>query len=57
MKAISDWLGHSEIGTTMNIYAHINIDQKRNLAKTIDHTFAGIQSETAENEQDSGNSD
>lgn len=40
MKAISDWLGHSQIGTTMNIYAHINMDQKRNLAKTIDNTFS-----------------
>lgn len=40
MKAISDWLGHSEIGTTMNIYAHINMSQKRDLAKTIDNTFS-----------------
>ena len=43
MKAISDWLGHSEIGTTMNIYTHIDMSQKRNLAKTIDNTFSGLE--------------
>lgn len=40
MKAISDWLGHSEISTTMNIYAHINMSQKMELAKSIDNTFS-----------------
>ena len=24
MKAIQEWLGHSNISTTMNIYAHLN---------------------------------
>lgn len=43
MKAISDWLGHSEISTTMNIYAHIDMSQKRDLAKTIDNTFANFE--------------
>ena len=33
MKDISDWLGHSDIGTTMNIYAHIDIAQKSEMGK------------------------
>lgn len=51
MKAISDWLGHSQIGTTMNIYAHIDMDQKRNLAKTIDNTFANMLTDSDEKMQ------
>lgn len=39
MKSISEWLGHSEISTTMNIYAHIDMSQKRKMAKTIENTF------------------
>ncbi|MGN0181424.1 MAG: tyrosine-type recombinase/integrase [Candidatus Ornithomonoglobus sp.] len=35
MKAISDWLGHSEIGITMNLYTHIDLDSKRERAKTL----------------------
>ena len=26
MKEISEWLGHSNIGTTMNIYSHIDME-------------------------------
>lgn len=32
MKDISEWLGHSNIGTTMNVYGHISIEHKRELA-------------------------
>lgn len=28
MKAIQEWLGHSNISTTMNIYAHLNYKNK-----------------------------
>lgn len=39
MKSISEWLGHSEISTTMNIYAHVDLSQKRKLAKQLENTF------------------
>lgn len=32
MKDISEWLGHSDIGTTMNVYGHISMEHKRDLA-------------------------
>ncbi len=32
MKDISDWLGHADIGTTMNIYAHLDMAHKRKMA-------------------------
>jgi len=33
MKEISDWLGHADIGTSMNIYAHLDMDTKRDVAE------------------------
>lgn len=35
MKDISEWLGHSEIGTTMNIYGHISMEHKRELGNSL----------------------
>ncbi len=35
MKDISEWLGHSDIGTTMNIYGHISMDHKRELGESL----------------------
>lgn len=32
MKDVSDWLGHADIGTTMNIYGHLSMEHKRKLA-------------------------
>jgi integrase len=29
MKTIQDWLGHSDIGTTANIYSHIDSESKK----------------------------
>ena len=29
IKDISDWLGHSSITTTMNIYGHLSMEHKR----------------------------
>lgn len=31
MKDISEWLGHADIGTTMNIYGHLDMEHKRTL--------------------------
>ncbi len=33
MKEISEWLGHADIGTTMNIYGHLRMEHKREIAK------------------------
>ena len=35
MKEIQAWLGHSTIGTTANIYAHIDVDSKMEAANMI----------------------
>jgi len=42
MKEVSDWLGHSEISTTMNIYSHIGIEMKKNAAKKINDLFVSV---------------
>lgn len=36
MKDISDWLGHSGIGITMNLYTHLDISHKREMSKSIE---------------------
>lgn len=36
MKDISDWLGHTDIQTTMNLYGHLDVEYKKELAETID---------------------
>ena len=40
MKEISDWLGHATIQTSMNIYAHLDIEQKQNIASKFNSAFA-----------------
>ena len=35
MKDISEWLGHSDIGTTMNIYGHISMEHKKELGDSL----------------------
>ena len=37
MKDISDWPGHADIGTTMNIYGHLNMEYKRKLGKQLEN--------------------
>lgn len=36
MKDVSDWLGHADIGTTMNIYGHLSMEHKRKAAASLD---------------------
>lgn len=35
MKMIQDWLGHSDMGTTANIYSHIDSESKKASATAI----------------------
>ena len=35
MKMIQDWLGHSDMGTTSNIYSHLDAGSKLDSAKAI----------------------
>jgi len=35
MKEISVWLGHGDIGITMNLYAHLDMESKRSIADTL----------------------
>ena len=39
MKEIQVWLGHGDIGTTMNLYTHIDIAAKRNIADSLNEKF------------------
>lgn len=41
MKAISEWLGHSNIGITMNLYTHIDMESKRERAKELNGILTG----------------
>ena len=33
MKEVADWLGHADIKTAMNVYTHIDMEQKKNVAE------------------------
>ena len=37
MKDISDWLGHADINTTMNIYGHLSMEYKRKLGQQLEN--------------------
>ena len=41
MKEISEWLGHSNIHITMNLYTHIDMASKRERAEALNGLFAG----------------
>ena len=40
MKMIQDWLGHSDMGTTANIYSHLDAKSKIASAMTIGNALA-----------------
>ena len=40
MKEISDWLGHSDIATSMNIYGHLDMDTKKDVANRLSSLLA-----------------
>ena len=41
MKMIQDWLGHSDMATTANIYSHIDSTSKLESAATIGRALGG----------------
>jgi site-specific recombinase XerC len=36
MKQIQEWLGHSDMGTTANIYSHLDFNSKISSANVMD---------------------
>ena len=51
MKEIQEWLGHSAISTTADIYSHLNYSSKLNVANTLTNAFGGEMMETDEQDQ------
>ncbi|MEG2015730.1 MAG: site-specific integrase, partial [Oscillospiraceae bacterium] len=39
MKDIQEWLGHSDIQTTANVYAHLDVKRKNNIALSMSNSF------------------
>ena len=39
MKEIADWLGHADIKTARNIYAHLDMEAKKNVADKLGSLF------------------
>jgi len=42
MKEIQIWLGHGDIGTTMNLYTHVDMEAKRNMADSLNEKFSSF---------------
>ena len=45
MKEIQAWARHGDIGTTMNLYAHIDMAAKRGIADTLNQRFQSFSSQ------------
>ena len=39
MKEIQEWLRHEDISTTMNLYAHVDMEAKRGISETLNEKF------------------
>lgn len=46
LKEIQDWLGHSDFGTTANVYSHLDFSFKVKAANTIMNAYEGDKSPT-----------
>ena len=51
MKEIQEWLGHSAISTTADIYSHLNYSSKLNVANTLTNALGGKMMEPEEQDQ------
>ena len=45
MKQVQEWMGHSDIGTTGNIYSHLDFDSKLESADAIGQIIRGTTGE------------
>lgn len=52
MKEIQEWLGHSAISTTADIYSHLNFSSKLNVANTLTNVLGGEMIESSGQDQD-----
>ena len=42
MKELQEWLGHSSMSTTADIYAHVDAEMKKNIAKKSNTMFKNV---------------
>ena len=54
MKAVQEWLGHSDFSTTANIYAHLDSNTKQESANALLDAF-NAKKENEENKSSSSN--
>ena len=41
LKDVQEWLGHSDVKMTANIYAHLDTARKTNIAESLSGRFGG----------------
>ena len=41
LKDVQDWMGHSDIGTTANIYGHLDAARKQSMADRLSSCLSG----------------
>ncbi len=51
MKQVQDWLGHSDYGTTANMYTHLGDDSKKDTARVISKELGLDSSNNEENQE------
>ena len=39
LKDVQEWLGHADIKMTANIYSHLDVERKSNIATSLSDTF------------------
>ena len=51
MKAIQEWLGHSNFSTTANLYAHLDTNSKKISANALENALNFTDTNKKENEE------
>ncbi len=51
MKAIQEWLGHSNFSTTANLYAHLDTNSKKISANALENALKFTDTSKKENEE------